>query len=555
MKKTILAGMLAAMMLTSSAVSVEAGADNCVTAPASTGRVRLSRLKDCTVIYPQFAKPCGEPYVAALTKDRTIKGKLELYDGETLYIPSGTTLTLNSGAALYGGTVFVEKGASLVLKKQLYIYDQAALICDGRINVGRQGSIHVRNGGMMYSSPESTIKLNADSFMYSSDYATNVCLGEVIKINGLYADTRRTFLPSVVSAVRTTAEIGGDVLTTETLSPEGALKLLSAKWYTLSEIPAGEVSEMLTVLFDNGSSMRFSFMRGRLLGIQGTSVRDIWAYSLDMPEECDDTAYGTDSAAANKKFTAGQLDSAACRSCNVVTAKLDSFSANDDHVDYKFTVTRQLKGETVQTICVKRDREWSDEFTQEFDKGGEYLLFLNPVDYVYKDLYYTLNYSLSARVIGEELASVRYNGGNYYPADEISTITKVAQHIKDNADMDLGEPIGGAYIHSTDINDIVKQSPYIVKVKITDEIEKFLDNDDVSIFTVDLEESYKLETETPLKIILGSDRVKIGGEYVIMLFSYPSGWEPRHYQESSKNSVYKPDDPALKAEMKNAGLL
>lgn len=198
-----------------------------------------------------------------------------------MYVPSGYTLTLNSSSALYGGTLFVENGANLVIKDRMTIYDNASLICDGRINVGRQGSICMYNGGILYTSPESTIKLNADSHLYSTDYASSACLGEMIKINGLEDDKRRTFFPTIISAVKTITDPDGDILTAEAVSCEYALKALSAKWYTLAELPAGETSENLTVLFSNGSSMKFSFENGKLLGIQGTSVRDIWEYSAD----------------------------------------------------------------------------------------------------------------------------------------------------------------------------------------------------------------------------------------------------------------------------------
>ncbi len=559
MKKAIISGILAAMMLTSTATTLVTSADNCVTAPETTQaskkstRVKLDRLKDCTISYPEFAKICGEPYVTELTKNRTIKGKLELYDGETLYIPSGMTLTLNGDSALYGGTLFVEKGAKLVLKKSLYIYDGASLICDGSLNAGKGSNIHVRNGGIFYTSPKSTVKLNAQSYLYSDDEATSVCLGEVNKTNGVTDDIRCTFIPSVVSAVKTTSNLFGDVLSSEVVSADSVKKTLSAKWYTLSELPSGVGGEMLTVLFDNGSAMKFSFMSNRLLGIQGTSVRDIWYYAPDRLYDMADDVSSSDGTDYKMNFSAGQMDTAASESSNVVTAKLDSFEANPDTVDYWFTVTDQFKGETEKKICVKRDREWSDEYTQEFDVGTEYLLFLNSVDYVYRDLYYTLTYSIFAPIKNGNLAIVIYNGGKYTPSDEISTIKKVSARVKENADISIGKPIGGDYLHSTDINQVIKSSPYIVKVKITDDIEKFRESSDISIFTVELEQSYKLTPETPLKIILPNDKVKVGEEYVIMLYPY-SGWAQKHYMESSRISVYKPDDPTLKSAMEKADL-
>ena len=36
------------------------------------------------------------------------------------------------------------------------------------------------------------------------------------------------------------------------------------------------------------------------------------------------------------------------------------------------------------------------------------MLFLNPVDYVFTDLYYTLTYSVAAEISGGKLTAVRY---------------------------------------------------------------------------------------------------------------------------------------------------
>lgn len=399
MKKTILAGAIAAMMLASAATSaVTCAQDNnakvvtVTSAAKASGKnsvVKLSRLSDCTAVYPLSVQSNGGAYVAELTRNRVIKGRLQMVSGETLYIPSGKTLTLNSEFSMFGGTVFVEKGATLILNGALYINESASVICDGTIKLNSRGSIHVGDGGILYSSPESTVKLNSSAFMYSSDYATNVLLGAVNKNGGLSTDTKRTFTPAIVSAVRTTTDIGCDVITTETVKPTDAEKALSAKWYTLAEIPAGGTSKLLNVLFDNGSSLKFSFMGDRLFGIQGTSIRNIWSLSEDRLTGYDMLG-NADEDQTDTQFTGGQLDAAVSESCNVVRAKLKSVEEKPSTVNYTFTVTDQLKGETEKKICVKLERSSDGADKKEFTVGGEYLLFLNPVDYVFTDLYYDL---------------------------------------------------------------------------------------------------------------------------------------------------------------------
>ena len=561
MKKTILAGAIAAMMLASAATSaVTCAQDNnakvvtVISAAKASGKnsvVKLSRLSDCTAVYPQSVQSNGGAYVAELKKNRVIKGRLQMVSGETLYIPSGKTLTLNSEFSMFGGTVFVEKGATLILNGALYINESASVICDGTIKLNSRGSIHVGDGGILYSSPESTVKLNSSAFMYSSDYATNVLLGAVNKNGGLSTDTKRTFTPAIVSAVRTTTDIGCDVITTETVKPTDAEKVLSVKWYTLAEIPAGGTSKLLNVLFDNGSSIKFSFMGDRLFGIQGTSIRNIWSLSEDRLTGYDMLG-NADEDQTDTQFTGGQLDAAVSESCNVVRAKLKSVEEKPSTVNYIFTVTDQLKGETAKKICVKLERSSDGADKKEFTVGGEYLLFLNPVDYVFTDLYYTLTYSVSAEISGGKLTAVIYYGRRYTPAQEISTVDKVCGRISETADMDSGTPQGGGYLHSDGVSEIVKYSPYIVKVKITGEGKTLGLSDDACVYAVELEESYKLAPETPMNLVLQKDRVKVGEEYIVCLLTYPYvSRELKYYQESSKNSVFKPGDPALKAAMED----
>ena len=145
-----------------------------------------------------------------------------------------------------------------------------------------------------------------------------------------------------------------------------------------------------------------------------------------------------------------------------------------------------------------------------------------------------------------------YYGRRYTPAQEISTVDKVRGRIIETADMDSGTPQGGGYLHSDDVGEIVKYSPYIVKVKITGEGKTLGLSDDACVYAAELEESYKLAPETPMNLVLHKDRVKVGEEYIVCLLTYPYvSRELKYYQESSKNSVFKPGDPALKAAMED----
>ena len=77
-------------------------------------------------------------------------------------------------------------------------------------------------------------------------------------------------------------------------------------------------------------------------------------------------------------------------------------------------------------------------------------------------------------------------------------------------------------------------------------------SDDACVYAVELEESYKLAPETPMNLVLQKDRVKVGEEYIVCLLTYPYvSRELKYYEESSKNSVFKPGDPALKAAMED----
>ena len=159
---------------------------------------------------------------------------------------------------------------------------------------------------------------------------------------------------------------------------------------------------------------------------------------------------------------------------------------------------------------------------------------------------------MAAEISGGKLTAVIYYGRRYTPAQEISTVDKVRERIIETADMDSGTPQGGGYLHSDDVSEIVKYSPYIVKVKITGDGKTLGLSDDACVYAVELEESYKLAPETPMNLVLQKDRVKVGEEYIVCMLTYPYvSRELKYYQESSKNSVFKPGDPALKAAMED----
>ena len=67
------------------------------------------------------------------------------------------------------------------------------------------------------------------------------------------------------------------------------------------------------------------------------------------------------------------------------------------------------------------------------------------------------------------------------------------------------------------------------------------------MFTVEVEDSYKLALESNT-VVLNNGTVEAGGEYIMMLSRYQVG-RFENYQPSSKNSIFRADDPEILTDM------
>lgn len=557
MKKTILAGMLSAMLLTSATAAVLTNSAVSVTASAES-KVNLDRLKNCTLVYPQNTFD-GEDYVVEMTADRTVKNLLVVKDCETLYIPAGKTLTLKNGCTVRG-TIFIEKGGTLSVKDGNFDV-LGSVICDGTLTVSRGVNFNSTFGGILYASPKSTVRILTDQLYADNIKGSTALMGETKFAGGVTQVKKEQFCPKIAGSVRTTYE---NYSVTPSASAAGFTeaeikKMLSADWFTLADIPYDTEFDYLSVLFSNGSAIKFKFAGDRLDGIIGSSVGNVWDFA-EFRFSQSDGQNAPSSADIGGTVSAALVDQFINGSTNVVRAKLDSVEADEDAVSYWFTAVEQLKGETAEKFRVVRDREWSDEFTQEFF-DGEYALFLTEYDSVFTDPYYTLYDPFAMEDISgivvpvknEKITNAVVRGTAYAVADDISTMKQLRAHVKADAEYDNSQKMGESYIHSTDTEYIAKFSPYIVKVKVTGEPQPFGEWKDRSVFTVEVEDSYKLALESNT-VVLNNGTVEAGGEYIMMLSRYKVG-RFENYQPSSKNSIFRADDPEILGVLKKLGLI
>ena len=117
---------------------------------------------------------------------------------------------------------------------------------------------------------------------------------------------------------------------------------------------------------------------------------------------------------------------------------------------------------------------------------------------------------------------------------------------------------GKDFIRSENPAEISKGSDYVLKVRIAESSGGSAHND-TEWFFCDIIEVYKYRGVIPegkVEIIFPSDAVSQGDEYILML-TYPDNEWPDDrpapfYIMSSKNSIYRPDDPAVEDILREA---
>lgn len=320
-------------------------------------------------------------------KSRKLKKRFVLKEGEMLIITAGKTLTITGGAEFYGN-IYIEKGGKLKLEwysTRLY----GGVFCDGTLSV-TGGTFHVFDEALLYISetgkfnaadrgicePEDGYELNGR--VYISPNANSVCLGDT-NIPDPYLSAEP------VAAVYKREDFDGAKIFTEVITDKTRLNaLINLPDNNSPSFSDGDFADCYTVLFDGGGAVTYTAYGNVDNGfniIGGFDVQLIFSV-LDRFHRHEELKIA---------------ENAFGNSSNAVRARYVSHTADEDTVTYTFEVVNiialpidwNIQKGIGETFTLKRDREWSDEYTQEFT-DGEYILPLKSVKPKNGESYYVL---------------------------------------------------------------------------------------------------------------------------------------------------------------------
>ncbi|MGN1340171.1 MAG: hypothetical protein ACI4WS_07750 [Oscillospiraceae bacterium] len=215
---------------------------------------------------------------AALKSSRSVKNHLILQSDEALIVPAGCKMTLKEGCTVFG-TLFIEEGGCLAVSGgSLDIC--GCVVSDGTVSIGKNAALKVAEKGEMYVSGSGLFKSGTES-VYFDENSTVACLGET-SMSGCLQDISDTMTAKPVFAMnaRHNPYTGGLIDYTQ-LDIEEAVKTVSGGYYQNEENPAGGYSEVLTIVFENGSAVKFLHRGDKLYSIGRAHIRSIIKYFPD----------------------------------------------------------------------------------------------------------------------------------------------------------------------------------------------------------------------------------------------------------------------------------
>lgn len=340
MKTRYITAIMAAV-IAASALTTAAGAADITTA-------RLGSTVQTTEEY-------GTRYTE-IRRSRTVKNTLVVPRGETLYIPSGVRLALNGGMKLEG-SVYIENGGKLVVNNGGALDITGSLICDGTFVADYFSTLNIVDGGRVYGSKTSTVKIRTNKVSLA-DACTTVCLGTFTGYNS------RRFCPNAVTALNMSLDFNDALQKSTEVSASEALMAAEMGYYLLDEVPTGSRDDLLTIFFDNGSAVTMGyFANSRASGLTSICGVDVW------------TAKQVSGNAGGEEYTPETLEQSIVSSDVIVRAKCDSVSFDGETATCRFTPLETLSGGQISgEFSVLYDSEWSDEFTKYYNENCKYIL-------------------------------------------------------------------------------------------------------------------------------------------------------------------------------------
>ena len=167
---------------------------------------------------------------AALNSSRTVKNHLILQGVEALIVPAGCKLTLKEGCTVFG-TLYIEEGGYLAVSGgSLDIC--GAVVSDGTVSIGSKAALSVAEKGELFVSASGEFKSKTEHISFDENSSV-ACLGK-------------------------TAVSGG--------------------YYLAQENPVGGYSEVLTLVFDNGSTVQITHRGDKVYNIGSAHISALLKY-------------------------------------------------------------------------------------------------------------------------------------------------------------------------------------------------------------------------------------------------------------------------------------
>ena len=208
-------------------------------------------------------------WASELLLSKTLNEALEIPENWAVVVKSGSKLVLKKGCVVKG-TLYVEEGGYLAVSGGT-LDIQGTVVSDGTISVGKKAALNVAEKGELYVSASGLFKSKTEHISLD-DNCSVACLGRT-SISGCEQDVKNTFNAEPIFAVNVKKNpYTGGMLEFVQLTPEQAVGTVSGGYYLNDENPAGGCSEVLTVVFGNGSSVRFLHREDKIYNIGGAEM-------------------------------------------------------------------------------------------------------------------------------------------------------------------------------------------------------------------------------------------------------------------------------------------
>ena len=242
-------------------------------------------------------------------------------------------------------------------------------------------------------------------------------------------------------------------------------------------------------------------------------------------------------------------DAVAASNC-VVLAKCLSYNEFDEYTDYCFSLIDTYKGKVDDTFYVRWSTYDSTQDTVPFSEKEDYIMPLIYVNSVYFDYpVYNVYSHMTLHCSGENISSVSVGDTVINSDTSEIKVDSIASYVASVSD--TSEKMFKDYITSAALNDIVSQSDYIVKAKITGEPNRT--GEDRGIYPCEITQQIKGDIADSFEAVFFYDSVEIGNEYYFFLTKPDS--TSRFYIVSSKDSISDANDKAVINALENSGIM